>query len=81
MRFLRNSPGPHHTGLGERQGELGPTFDLTHSLPIEPLNVLWDITALAAAPSELPKVPVAPGEHQACWEHGRERERPQVEVP
>lgn len=61
-------PGPDASRFGQRQGKLRPALDLADSLSVEPLYVLGNVAALAAATAELSKVPVAPGEHQA-WQN------------
>lgn len=57
-------PGPHNSGFSKSQGELCSTFNLADALPVEPLDVLGDVAALAASATQLPKIPVTPREHQ-----------------
>lgn len=57
-------PRPHHSGLGECQGELGATLDLAHALAIQPFNVLGNVTAFTSSPAQFSEVPITPGKHQ-----------------
>lgn len=57
-------PGPHDSRFSKSQGELCSTFNLADTLPVEPLDVLGDVAALTASPTQLPKISVTPGEHQ-----------------
>lgn len=53
-------PGPHNSRFSQGEGELSSTFDLTHSLPIQTLNVLRNVTAFTAATAQLTKVSISP---------------------
>lgn len=57
---LKIIPGPDNSRFGEGEGELSSTFDLTHPLPIQTLNVLRNVTAFTAATAQLPKVSISP---------------------
>lgn len=57
-------PGPHHSGFSKSQGELCSTLNLADTLPVEPLYVLGDVAAFTASTTQLPKIPITPGEHQ-----------------
>lgn len=65
------SPSPNNSRFSEGQRELCSTFNLAHSLPVEPLDVLGNIAALAATTTQLPKISITPGEHQSWqkWKH------------
>lgn len=57
-------PGPHNSRFSESQGELSSTFNLADTLPVEPLDVLGDVATLTATTTQLPKIPITPGEYQ-----------------
>jgi len=65
MHLLSISPGPHHSRFSQSQGKLRSTLNLADTLPVEPLYVLGYVAPLAASTTELPKVPITPGEHQS----------------
>lgn len=57
-------PGPDNSRFSESQGELCSTFNLANALPIESLYILGDVTTLTASTTQLPKIPITPGENQ-----------------